>query len=166
VNGLEPTALLNQELDLMPTQEKQKPFYPKTESIIRLPDKMWISNAGFCSLFIVFARIGDDKNITGFIIENDADNGISMGEEHKLGIRASSTRQVFFNETKVSVENMLSERGNGFKIAMNALNVGRIKLAAACLDAQRRVISNSVKYANERVQLIRLLQSLELSVLN
>ncbi|WP_016990918.1 acyl-CoA dehydrogenase family protein [Flavobacterium sp. ACAM 123] len=115
--------------------------------------KMWISNAGFCSLFIVFARIGDDKNITGFIIENDADNGITMGEEeHKLGIRASSTRQVFFNETKVSVENMLSERGNGFKIAMNALNVGRIKLAAACLDAQRRVISNSIKYANERVQ--------------
>jgi alkylation response protein AidB-like acyl-CoA dehydrogenase len=115
--------------------------------------KMWISNAGFCSLFIVFARIGDDKNITGFIIENNADNGITMGEEeHKLGIRASSTRQVFFNETKVSVENMLSERGNGFKIAMNALNVGRIKLAAACLDAQRRVISNSIKYANERVQ--------------
>lgn len=115
--------------------------------------KMWISNAGFCSLFIVFARIGEDKNITGFILENSADNGISMGEEeHKLGIRASSTRQVFFNETKVPVENMLSERGNGFKIAMNALNVGRIKLAAACLDAQRRVISNSVKYANDRVQ--------------
>ncbi len=115
--------------------------------------KMWISNAGFCSLFIVFARIGDDKNITGFIVENDAANGISMGEEeHKLGIRASSTRQVFFTDTKVPVENMLSERGNGFKIAMNALNVGRIKLAAACLDAQRRVISKAVEYANERVQ--------------
>ncbi|MFT5963476.1 MAG: alkylation response protein AidB-like acyl-CoA dehydrogenase [Flavobacterium sp.] len=115
--------------------------------------KMWISNAGFCSVFIVFARIGDDKNITGFIVENTKDNGISMGEEeHKLGIRASSTRQVFFNETKVPVENMLSERGNGFKIAMNALNVGRLKLAAACLDAQRRVISNAVAYANERVQ--------------
>ncbi|MEZ7500589.1 acyl-CoA dehydrogenase family protein [Flavobacterium sp. Arc3] len=115
--------------------------------------KMWISNAGFCSLFIVFARIGDDKNITGFIVENTSDNGISMGEEeHKLGIRASSTRQVFFNETSVPVENMLSERGNGFKIAMNALNVGRIKLAAACLDAQRRVISASVNYANERIQ--------------
>jgi alkylation response protein AidB-like acyl-CoA dehydrogenase len=115
--------------------------------------KMWISNAGFCSLFIVFARIGDDKNITGFIVENDAENGITMGEEeHKLGIRSSSTRQVFFSETKVPVENMLSERGNGFKIAMNALNVGRIKLAAACLDAQRRVISDSVKYANERIQ--------------
>ncbi len=115
--------------------------------------KMWISNAGFCSLFIVFARIEDDKNITGFILENTEGNGISFGEEeHKLGIRASSTRQVFFNETKVPIENMLSERGNGFKIAMNALNVGRIKLAAACLDAQRRVVSNAVNYANERVQ--------------
>ena len=115
--------------------------------------KMWISNAGFCSVFIVFARIGDDKNITGFIVENDPANGITMNEEeHKLGIRASSTRQVFFNETKVPVENMLSERENGFKIAMNALNVGRIKLAAACLDAQRKVISGSVKYANERIQ--------------
>ena len=115
--------------------------------------KMWISNAGFCSIFIVFARIGDDKNITGFIVENDPSNGISMNEEeHKLGIRSSSTRQVFFNETKVPIENMLSERGNGFKIAMNALNVGRIKLAAACLDAQRRVTTGAIKYANERIQ--------------
>ena len=115
--------------------------------------KMWISNAGFCSLFIVFARIEDDKNITGFIVENDPSNGITMNEEeHKLGIRASSTRQVFFNDTKVPRENMLSERGNGFKIAMNALNVGRIKLAAACLDAQRRVTSGAIKYANERMQ--------------
>ena len=115
--------------------------------------KMWISNAGFCNLFIVFARIEDDKNITGFIVENDANNGITMNEEeHKLGIRASSTRQVFFTDTKVPVENMLSERGTGFKIAMNSLNVGRIKLAAACLDAQRRVTSNAINYANERVQ--------------
>lgn len=115
--------------------------------------KMWISNAGFCSLFIVFARIEDDKNITGFIVENDPENGITLGdEEKKLGIHSSSTRQVFFNETKVPVENMLSERGNGFKIAMNALNIGRIKLAAACLDAQRRVIGEASKYANERVQ--------------
>ena len=115
--------------------------------------KMWISNAGFCNMFIVFARIEDDKNITGFIVENDASNGISMGdEEKKLGIHSSSTRQVFFTDTKVPVENMLSERGNGFKIAMNALNVGRIKLAAACLDAQRRIIKEAVNYANERVQ--------------
>jgi len=115
--------------------------------------KMWISNAGFCSVFIVFARIEDDKNITGFIVENDPSNGISLGdEEHKLGIRSSSTRQVFFNETKVPVENMLAGRGEGFKIAMNALNVGRIKLAAACLEAQRRTISGAVNYANERIQ--------------
>ncbi len=115
--------------------------------------KMWISNAGFCSVFIVFARIEDDKNITGFIVENDPENGITLGdEEKKLGIHSSSTRQVFFNETKVPVENMLSERGNGFKIAMNALNVGRIKLAAACLDAQRRVVDEATKYANERIQ--------------
>ncbi|MCS4238528.1 alkylation response protein AidB-like acyl-CoA dehydrogenase [Myroides gitamensis] len=115
--------------------------------------KMWISNAGFCNVFIVFARIEDDKNITGFIVENDPSNGISLGEEeHKLGIRASSTRQVFFTNTKVPVENMLSERGNGFKIAMNALNVGRIKLAAACLDSQRRLITEAIKYANERIQ--------------
>jgi len=115
--------------------------------------KMWISNAGFCSMFIVFARIEDDKNITGFIVENDPSNGITMGdEEKKLGIHSSSTRQVFFNETKVPAANMLSERGNGFKIAMNALNVGRIKLAAACLDAQRRVIDEATKYANERIQ--------------
>ncbi|WP_405414199.1 acyl-CoA dehydrogenase family protein [Maribacter sp. Asnod1-A12] len=115
--------------------------------------KMWISNAGFCNVFIVFARIEDDKNITGFIVENDPSNGITLGdEEKKLGIHSSSTRQVFFNDTKVSVENMLSTRGNGFKIAMNALNVGRIKLAAACLDAQRRVIGEATKYANERIQ--------------
>ncbi len=115
--------------------------------------KMWISNAGFCKLFIVFARIEDDKNITGFLVENDSDNGITLGEEeHKLGIHASSTRQVFFTETKVPVENMLSERGNGFKIAMNALNVGRIKLAGACLDSQRRITSYAIQYANERKQ--------------
>lgn len=115
--------------------------------------KMWISNAGFCNMFIVFARIEDDKNITGFIVENDPGNGITMGEEEKkLGIHSSSTRQVFFSETKVPIENMLSERGNGFKIAMNALNIGRIKLAAACLEAQRRVIGEATKYANERIQ--------------
>jgi alkylation response protein AidB-like acyl-CoA dehydrogenase len=115
--------------------------------------KMWISNAGFANMFIVFARIEDDKNITGFIVINDPENGITLGdEENKLGIHASSTRQVFFNETKVPVDHMLAERGQGFKIAMNALNVGRIKLGAACLDAQRRVIDNAVKYANERVQ--------------
>jgi len=117
--------------------------------------KMWISNAGFAEIFIVFARIEDDKNITGFIMEFDKEdpNGVTLGEEEKkLGISSSSTRQVFFSDTKIPVGNMLSERGKGFKIALNSLNVGRIKLAAACLDATRRIITESVKYANERVQ--------------
>jgi len=117
--------------------------------------KMWISNAGFCSVMIVFARIEDDKNITGFIVEYDGKNpnGITLGEEeHKLGIRASSTRQVFFNDTVVPAKNMLAGRGEGFKIAMNSLNVGRIKLAAACLDSQRRIINIAVNYAKERKQ--------------
>lgn len=115
--------------------------------------KMWISNAGFANLFIVFARIENDKYITGFIVENDPENGITFGEEeNKLGIHSSSTRQVFFSNTKVPIENMLSERGNGFKIAMNVLNIGRIKLAGACLDAQRRVLNLSIDYAKERKQ--------------
>ena len=115
--------------------------------------KMWISNAGFCSLFIVFARIENDKNITAFIVENNTENGITLGEEeHKLGIRASSTRQVFFNDTIVSKENMLANRGEGFKIAMNSLNVGRIKLGAAGIDSQRRLTTTSIEYANERKQ--------------
>ncbi len=120
--------------------------------------KMWITNAGFATIFIVFARIENDKNISCFIVEYDPENpnGMTLGEEeHKLGIHASSTRQVFFSETIVPVENMLSERGNGFKIAMNSLNIGRVKLAGACLDAQRRIIDGSVKYANERIQFNR-----------
>lgn len=117
--------------------------------------KMWISNAGFCNLMIVFARIENDKNITGFIVEYDPanPNGITLGEEErKLGIRASSTRQVFFNDTQVPIENMLSERGGGFKIAVNALNVGRIKLAVACIDSQRRITNAALQYATERKQ--------------
>ena len=116
--------------------------------------KMWITNAGFAELFIVFARIDDDKNITAFIVEKDkAGEGFSLGEEEdKLGIVSSSTRQVFFNQVRVPVENLLGERDGGFKIAMNALNVGRIKLGAACLDAQRRILDNALQYASERKQ--------------
>lgn len=118
--------------------------------------KMWISNAGFADTFTLFAKIDDDKNITGFVInrsELEDPNSLTLGEEeHKLGIRSSSTRQVFFNNMKVPVENMLGERNNGFKIALNALNVGRIKLAAANLDGQRRILDHSVKYSNERKQ--------------
>ena len=115
--------------------------------------KIWISNAGFANLFIVFARIGDDKNITAFIVPVDLKNGITLGEEEeKLGIRASSTRQVFFNNTKVPIQNILGKRGEGFKIAINSLNVGRIKLAAATIEGQRHVTTLAVQYANQRVQ--------------
>lgn len=115
--------------------------------------KMWITNAGFASIFIVFARIEDDKNITGFILEKEGAVGLSFGEEEKkLGIRSSSTRQVFFDNTEIPVENLLGERNGGFKIGMNALNVGRIKLAAGCTDGQRRTLTTAIQYANERKQ--------------
>lgn len=114
--------------------------------------KMWITNAGFADIFIVFAKIDDDKNLTAFIVEKDF-GGITMNpEEHKLGIKGSSTRQVFFNDCPVPVENMLSERENGFKIAVNILNIGRIKLGAATIGSSRSIINHAVRYANERVQ--------------
>uniref|UniRef100_UPI0040484BD4 acyl-CoA dehydrogenase family protein n=2 Tax=Roseivirga sp. TaxID=1964215 RepID=UPI0040484BD4 len=114
--------------------------------------KMWISNAGFADLFIVFAKIEDDKNLTAFIVEKNF-GGITMNEEEKkLGIKGSSTRQVFFNDCPVPVENMLSKRENGFKIAVNILNIGRVKLGAGVLGGCRTVISYATQYANERKQ--------------
>jgi alkylation response protein AidB-like acyl-CoA dehydrogenase len=114
--------------------------------------KMWISNAGFADIFIVFAKIEDDKNLTAFIVEKGF-GGITMNEEEKkMGIKGSSTRQVFFNDCKVPVENMLSERQNGFKIAVNILNIGRIKLGAGVLGGCRTVATYAVKYAGERKQ--------------
>lgn len=114
--------------------------------------KMWITNGGFADLYTVFAKIGDDKNLTAFMVEADSE-GISLNpEEQKMGIKGSSTRQVFFNDVKVPAENMLSERGNGFKIALNILNIGRIKLAAGVLGGAKDAVTHSVKYANEREQ--------------
>jgi len=114
--------------------------------------KMWISNAGFADLFIVFAKIEDDKNLTAFIVEKSF-GGITMNdEERKMGIKGSSTRQVFFNETKVPVENMLSNRQNGFKIAVNILNIGRIKLGCGVINACKQIANQSTQYANDRKQ--------------
>lgn len=114
--------------------------------------KMWITNAGFADVFIVFAKIDDDKNLSAFIVDSNTE-GISLNpEEKKMGIKGSSTRQVFFNNVKVPVENMLSERENGFKIALNILNIGRIKLGAGVLGGAKVGISESIKYANEREQ--------------
>lgn len=114
--------------------------------------KMWISNGGFADIMIVFARIEDDKNLTAFIVERDFGNITMNEEEKKMGIKGSSTRQVFFNETPVPAENMLSERGNGFKIAVNILNIGRIKLAAAALGGGKKVMDYALNYSGERKQ--------------
>jgi alkylation response protein AidB-like acyl-CoA dehydrogenase len=114
--------------------------------------KMWITNGGFADIFIVFAKIDADKNLTAFIVEK-AFGGITMNEEeHKMGIKGSSTRQIFFNDCKVPVENLLSERENGFKIAVNILNVGRIKLGVAAIGGSKKTISTAVNYAKERKQ--------------
>ncbi len=115
--------------------------------------KIWISNAGFADVFIVFAKIEDDKNLTGFVLLKDEVEGLTLNqEEHKLGLKSSSTRQVFYDKVKVPVNQMLGERNGGFKIAVNALNIGRIKLAAATNGAGMKVISLAVNYANERKQ--------------
>lgn len=114
--------------------------------------KMWITNGGFADVMTVFAKIDDDKDLSAFIIEKSF-NGISLNpEEHKMGIKGSSTRQIFFNDCKVPVENLLSTRGNGFKIAVNILNIGRLKLGGAAIGASKEVVSKSVQYANERLQ--------------
>ena len=114
--------------------------------------KMWITNSGFADIFIVFAKIDEDENLSAFIIEKSF-GGIKLNEEEKkMGIKGSSTRQVFFEDCHVPVENLLSERQNGFKIAVNILNIGRIKLAAAAIGGSKQCIAHSVNYSNERQQ--------------
>jgi alkylation response protein AidB-like acyl-CoA dehydrogenase len=113
-------------------------------------EKMWISNAGFADLFIVFAKVDGDK-FSGFVVE--AGEGVKTGaEEHKMGIKGSSTRAVILQDAKVPVENLLGEVGKGAKIAFNILNIGRFKLGAACCGGMKLMITESVRYANERQQ--------------
>ena len=114
--------------------------------------KMWITNSGFADIFVVFAKIDNDKNLSAFIVEKGF-GGITLNpEEKKMGIKGSSTRQVFFNNCKVPVDNLLGSREEGFKIALNILNIGRIKLAGATLGSSKKVINDTIKYANEREQ--------------
>ena len=114
--------------------------------------KMWITNAGFADLFIVFAKIEDDKNLSAFIVEKSF-GGITLGEEEKkLGIKGSSTRQVFFTDCPVPKENLLGEREGGFKIALNILNSGRIKLAAGAVGGSKFALNKAINYAIERKQ--------------
>lgn len=113
--------------------------------------KMWITNAGFADIFIVFAQIDGDK-FTGFIVERNLP-GVTLGaEEAKMGIKGSSTRQVYFENVKVPKENLLGEIGKGHKIAFNVLNIGRFKLAVMCMGGSKSIVTMSTKYANERVQ--------------
>src|SRR5690554_563584 len=119
--------------------------------------KMWITNGGFADIFTVFAKIEDDENLSAFILEKNYE-GISMNpEEKKMGIKGSSTRQIFFNDVKVPKENLLGERNEGFKIALNILNIGRAKLGAAALGAAKAAITRSINYANEREQFGRII---------
>lgn len=113
--------------------------------------KMWITNAGFADLFIVFAKINGEQ-FTGFIVERDTP-GITLGEEEdKLGIKGSSTRQVFFENAKIPAENVLGEIGKGHLIAFNALNIGRFKLGVMCIGGNKEVVNMATRYANERIQ--------------
>jgi alkylation response protein AidB-like acyl-CoA dehydrogenase len=114
--------------------------------------KMWITNGGFADLFTVFAKIGDDKNLTAFLVEADREGITLNAEEKKMGIKGSSTRQVFFSDVKIPVENLLYQREKGFKIAVNILNIGRIKLCGGVMGAAKACITESVNYANEREQ--------------
>jgi alkylation response protein AidB-like acyl-CoA dehydrogenase len=114
--------------------------------------KMWITNGGFADVFTVFAKIEDDENLSAFVVDKGTEGLTLNPEEKKMGIKGSSTRQVFFNDVSVANDAQLSDRQNGFKIALNILNVGRIKLAAATLGAAKDIVNLSVKYANERNQ--------------
>ena len=121
--------------------------------------KMWITNGGFADMLIVFAKIDNDRVLSAFIVESNLP-GISMNpEENKMGIKGSSTRQIFFNDVKFPAENLLGNRGEGFRIALNILHMGRIKLGGIVLGAAKRAINQSVNYANERKQFGSLLSS-------
>ena len=114
--------------------------------------KMWITNGGFADVMIVFAKIDDDENLTAFIIDAHSEGISKNPEEKKMGIKGSSTRQIFFNDVHVPVENLLFEREQGFKIAVNILNIGRIKLGGAVLGASKDALTHTIQYANEREQ--------------
>ena len=114
--------------------------------------KMWITNGGFADVMTVFAKIDNDRVLSAFIVERDFPGITFNPEEKKMGIKGSSTRQIFFNDCKVPVENQLGKRGEGFRIALNILHMGRIKLGANVIGSAKTAISQSVQYANERKQ--------------
>ncbi len=114
--------------------------------------KMWITNGGFADILTVFAKIDDDRILSAFIVERNYPGITFNPEENKMGIKGSSTVQIFFNDCEVPVENLLGKRGDGFRIALNILNLGRIKLGANVIGSAKSAINQSVQYSNERKQ--------------
>ncbi len=114
--------------------------------------KMWITNAGFADTQVVFAKIDNDRVLSAFIVEKNYPGVVVGPDEHKMGIKGSSTAQIYYNDVKVPVENLLGKRGEGFRIALSILHMGRLKLGASVLGSAKKTINDSVKYANERKQ--------------
>lgn len=121
--------------------------------------KMWITNAGFADTLVVFAKIDNDRVLSAFIVESSYPGVVIGPDEHKMGIKGSSTAQIYFNDVKVPVENLLGKRGEGFRIALSILHMGRLKLGANVLGAAKKAITDSVRYANERKQFGLLISS-------
>jgi len=114
--------------------------------------KMWITNAGFADIQTVFAKVDNDRVLSAFIVEKDMEGVVIGPDEHKMGIKGSSTAQIYYNDVKVPVENMIGKRGEGFRVALSILHMGRLKLGANVLGAAKKAINDSVQYANERKQ--------------
>ncbi len=114
--------------------------------------KMWITNAGFADTLVVFAKIDTDRVLSAFIVESKYPGVVIGPDEHKMGIKGSSTAQIYFNDVQVPVENLLGKRGEGFRIALSILHMGRLKLGANVIGAAKKAITDSVRYANERKQ--------------
>jgi alkylation response protein AidB-like acyl-CoA dehydrogenase len=114
--------------------------------------KMWITNAGFADTLVVFAKIDNDRVLSAFIVESKYPGVVIGPDEHKMGIKGSSTAQIYFTDVRIPVENLLGKRGEGFRIALSILHMGRLKLGANVIGAAKKTITDSVKYANERKQ--------------
>lgn len=121
--------------------------------------KMWITNAGFADTHVVFAKIDNDRVLSAFIVEKDMPGVVIGPDEHKMGIKGSSTAQIYYNDVMVPVENLIGRPGMGFRIALSILHMGRIKLGANVIGAAKKSISDSIKYANERKQFNVLISS-------
>ena len=121
--------------------------------------KMWITNGGFADTQVVFAKIDNDRILSAFIVESDWPGVVIGPDEHKMGIKGSSTTQIYYNDVKVPVENMIGARGEGFRIALSILHMGRMKLGANVIGAAKQTITDAVRYANERKQFSTLIST-------